>query len=1240
VQGSSWSSAQVPGGITVVHQRSLPATYTYVPTCDPVWDATAYPSASSYEEWSWDIAKSVDHQAALVSPGSSETFRYTVIVTPSPVDGSARTTVTVGVEIINRAPFAQSDLSGILITIGGAKATYTLPAQIGPSGTAIVVATREYPSALADGTTIPIAVTLPDGSARSAQAVVSKSEPGRTVILNDTFASDPDAHNGVGIPDGIELDAVDGPFEFTYTVDLGATPAGEDISAYPNTACIVGDEVGRLCDRVTVEVVRGKDLSITKVATATATLEHAWAVTKQVWDGSGWADYAEQAATGRLTDFTYRLTATPLGSRVTAINLSGVVFVKNPNGYDVEVTSLTFAPDLPSGAATCTYNEQQVLTVPAGATNFEIRYDCDFTEVPSTAANALRDGSIAATLTWNAAEVRSAEGEATATFPFEWAITRAQDTLTVSDDLAGQSWTFDYAAGSQVKEYQLSHECGTVVTNTAVSDLGHTDTADALALCPLTVAARSGAEGALHYEWAIDKLVTSDSLVRVAPGQGAAFDYLLTVTANPVEDTTTATVVVTLSNPNPVTQPVKSLVISIDGEDVTPSHAGTLGAGMNTTVTATKTWPGTVQRSVVVTVRYDGDVILADTVAVNPTITGQQAILSDEFPELAAQNSGRLTLFASEQAGPTEWTLTYTAERGAVETFEGTTGYPNQACLAIDGSDRLVCDSATVAVVRGLPLAVDKTVEATYSVDHQWTLTKEVCAKFSGEPGSYTCDGGWASEAQASLPASSAGFLYRVTATPDGDGAITAQGLRGKIVITNPNGWDVAVTKVIDLAVVALPHTSCTVADAPSRTNPLPLQAGGQVELDYACTFSVFDSATSLPGGFNTVVIAWDNHSASETSAFATRRFDFASAAIAWVRSDTNYAITVTDTLTEPFGGRFDAGASVNEYVVDHECGQYVTNTASSEATASASTTALVPCPLSARAEARATAGRSYSWDISKSASPAEEVRVDKGQDATFDYQVAVTATVIEGKTIVTVTGTLFNDNPLAQPVDNLTVTIDGRSVATDAPAMIVPGETAFTATATVDGVRDVPWTATYAGNFVGHGTVQPTVEESANQVTLSDTFAEFDAKFPGDAVVLTASPEELQWVFEYTAERGATPTDLPHSEYPNTACLLGSDVPQQCADANVKVVRGLDLTATKLVVGTAKVEHAWDLVKQICDGTYDATAGTCTAGAGQAGWTSTATQMADATGRAEFAYRVIARPLPSTLGDVTLTGS
>ncbi|MCL1900397.1 MAG: hypothetical protein FWG11_07820, partial [Promicromonosporaceae bacterium] len=671
---------------------------------------------------------------------------------------------------------------------------------------------------------------------------------------------------------------------------------------------------------------------------------------------------------------------------------------------------------------------------------------------------------------------------------------------------------------------------------------------EALVLCPLVPTVSTDSSAALHYTWEIGKSVDHNS-ARVNPGVAETFGYTVTVTATKHEDRTEVSVTVSLANHNPVSRPIDGLIVDIGGQTYRPELTE-IGAKGAETFTFSRQW-AQVQPSVPVTVTYAGQTVYAETVTPRPGVTGDTVTLRDTFPEFG----GDVTI----QASDTEtWAYQYEAARGDAESTEGVSTYKNQACIAgVDVDEG--CANVVVKVVRGLPLTVSNSAVAVYNVDHSWELRKQVCAEViehAADGAPLACaEDGWADEAVFPMAAASGDFLYRVEAIPNGAGAINAASIQGEIVISNPNAWPVAVTRVIDLALIDLPDIACTVEHAPTPGRPLLVAAGGVETLAYTCALGVPEGVTTLPHGPSAVAITWDNTRGSQASAHATRSFDLGFTPIEWTRADTNDAVSVTDTLTADFGGRFDQpSALINEYTAtNEECGLWVENVATltsntDEHSAEATTNAIVPCPLELGFEHESLAGLHYTWNIDKSVDHGDDIPIiiEEGMAETFGYAIEVTAIRVEHGTTVDIAATLVNHNPLPQAVLPLTAIMNGVSVEfAGMPASLGAGESVTVhASHTWENqvLTEIQVSVLYNQTEAFAATVNPDPTVVGDTVTLGDTFPEFSAWVGSEVTLLaTGAVEGIDtWRLEYPADRGL---GLSENDYTNTACLAGDGV-------------------------------------------------------------------------------------------------
>jgi hypothetical protein len=162
-------------------------------------------------------------------------------------------------------------------------------------------------------------------------------------------------------------------------------------------------------------------------------------------------------------------------------------------------------------------------------------------------------------------------------------------------------------------------------------------------------------------------------------------------------------------------------------------------------------------------------------------------------------------------------------------------------------------------------LTVSKTATPAFTRTYAWTITKDVDKTLVEQIGG------------------TATFNYTIRVTHDA-GTDSAWAVTGKITVVNPNLDDVAGVDVTD----AISGGDCAVTAGTGLTIP----AGGDVSVDYVCTFS------SNPGsGTNTATATWPDIGSPNTSATGTADFIFGAPT-----SQVDECVAVSDSYAGTLG--------------------------------------------------------------------------------------------------------------------------------------------------------------------------------------------------------------------------------------------------------------------------------------------------------------------------------------------------
>ncbi|MDR0483008.1 MAG: VWA domain-containing protein [Cellulomonadaceae bacterium] len=696
------------------------------------------------------------------------------------------------------------------------------------------------------------------------------------------------------------------------------------------------------------------------------------------------------------------------------------------------------------------------------------------------------------------------------------------------------------------------------------------------------------------YDWSLTK--TNDvgsGVVRVQAGATQDVEYTLTAQAARVADSGfTATGTVTLTNDQSIARTYNTANITVNGATVTTEPSGTV------TVPAKS---GSTNGSVTVKVTANFGAITAAPAAARVTVAGlgggradvtssvagftlntplanATAVLSDEFPEFAAQLGAVEVNAADALAGKDfTYTVTYSADNDALvgsdvaDRVIGTCQASEDAAGGIEGTRfvnkaTLTWDAdvakakSTVELCAGQDLTVAKSVDATLVRKLDWDVSKKVL-----NPSAPTATTEWQDAASKKVENvdGTAQFTYQVTATPlpmtDATWAVT-----GTITMSNPNPWPVT-AQVKDFPSFK-DAAECTVVTEADSTEGFVVPASGSRTVTYECDF-VEGAARPADTATNTAGIKWD--AAEAFSAGSRAKSD--AMPVTFVTDPANlldeYTVTVTDsnvdnhtlcgedTCTATWNA--DLTPTVFEYTVNvnptsdiapitcnsSAASDWTVNTAA--LSTGAEDTADV-CVWDSRPEATLLFTGSYDvnygWDIAKSVDKTTVQQATPGSDVDFTYTLDVTAskTFSGANASGTITVTNTSATPLAWSEITPTVVVNttGGTVTFTKPA-----DEEFLA-AGAEGVIQVRWVAAKAtGQPSGMFRVDVTafgqsilnvpnalatvfaftnadVTEHGRFADITDTFTEFAGVTGLDAEKVLAQGGTQQFI--YTASRGA----------------------------------------------------------------------------------------------------------------------
>ena len=881
---------------------------------------------------------------------------------------------------------------------------------------------------------------------------------------------------------------------------------------YTNTAVI--DETDQ-SDTQTVKVCVGKDLTVSKTATASKDRLYKWLIDKSV------DETRIDIAFGGAATFNYDVTVTPNGYEDSGYVLGGTITIVNPNDWEDVTVGVADTLDL---GGSCAIIEAGPYVVPADD-SLVLHYTC--TSDGSTTKNTVD-------VTWDKDTYHTPTGAATNFAAVSFALDMVTNkVITVIDDKTDPAnpvtlGIWDWTDGAHTFEYSLVKEgvAGTCTdyTNTAVIDETDQSDTQTVKVCvgkDLTVSKTAAGTFDREYLWDISKDADKTS-VNIALGGLATFNYTVDVWQTGISDSGwTLSGVITLQNPN-------------DWEDITlTSLTDVVDNGGLCTVAA---GPYVVPKSGSLNLNYSCSFASAPSSysGINTaTATWDKAAFFT--PNGLASGEKEFTL---TQLGGTNKTIhvtdTYGGELGSVTATDiepwatgkfnytrdiagvgGTcTDYDNTATITETKQDA----SKKVEVCVGLDPTVTKTADATYTKTWTWTIDK-------GEFGLYQLFAG---------ESVTHDYLVKVEAT-DTDSAWL---ISGTIRVTNPNDWEaieVDVTDAVDVGGGAV----CTVVDGVDVAVP----ASSYVDLSYSCTFS----SKPLYTGVNTALAVWD-----KAAYFTPTGTASGTAAVNFVMNNEALpTITVDDDNLKDeswSATRADAEWSYSkDYVcssdpTDYKDGYYtytVTNTATINETGDKDSTDVIVKCYNPTVTKTAAGGyeRTYKWLIDKSVDRTS-ASVFVGELVEFNYTVLVTPNgFMDHDFVLAGEITVVNPHPteaitvdVTDYVDLAGVTcevVDGMDVVVDPASSKV-----FDYTCTGDDLADatintveVDWTA-YSGDDEVTGTASATVAvlfPETPAVEYDKTINVYDDKTnPGAPVYLGEVTWENTGTFNYSITKEA----------------------------------------------------------------------------------------------------------------------
>ena len=599
----------------------------------------------------------------------------------------------------------------------------------------------------------------------------------------------------------------------------------------PETAESIELDPGETVTCTFTNTLNAYDLTVTKTATPSYTRTYSWDIYKNVDKTTA------NIPDGGSATFNYTVGVTHNSGTDSAWQIAGSITVDNPNSFDVTGVDITDAT--PGG--TCTVDDGTDLTIAAGG-DATVSSTCTFASNPESGTNTT-------TATWADFGTGNTSASGTANYDFT-SVTPAivNGSVNVTDTLGGSFGPVYYIDPSP-KEFTYSHTfygvggtC-TKYDNTATITENGDFAKQTVEVCiglDLTVEKTAAGTYDRTYHWLIDKDV-DDTLIEIAAGGTATFNYDVTVTPNGFTDSGwTLGGTITVANPNDwqtITADVTDLAnigggvvcTVVGGTGVVVPMATVAGPG-EVTLNYSCTFTGEPAYTGLNTATADWS---GDLDAVSPTTSdsGTAAIgltLDQETYKVITVVDDKTDPLNPVTLGTWDWadgahTFEYALDKDGVD---GTcTDYTNTA--VIDETDQ--DDSQTVTVCVGIDLTVAKTGAGTFDREYFWEIFKDVDKNY------------------VTAFSTNVTFNYTVIVNQTGF-EDSGWEVHGTITIANPNDWE-AIT-LTSLADMVDNGGTCTVA-----AGPYVIPANGSLDVNYSCSYAADPSSYS---GLNTATATWD----------------------------------------------------------------------------------------------------------------------------------------------------------------------------------------------------------------------------------------------------------------------------------------------------------------------------------------------------------------------------------------------
>jgi hypothetical protein len=670
----------------------------------------------------WRISKDVDQTLVKIADGGSYTFHYTVNVEQTGISDTGWT-LSGKITLTNPNDWQDITLTGLtdVVDNGGTCTVDPGPYKVLAGKTLDVNYSCSYASApnSFSGTNTAIATWdkaaafTPNNSA-SGSAPFTQSQLGatnKTVHVTDSYGGD------LGT-----VTATDGaPFaKGTFTYDRTESGVAGNCTKYDNTATIT--ETNQTASK-TVTLCVGKDLTVTKTATASKSRTYKWLIDKTVDKTK--IDIPDD---GTAT-FNYSVKVTPDGYTDSGYTLGGSIIIANPN--DWQDVTVDVADTLDTGG-TCSINEAAPYVVKAND-SLTLHYTC--TTDGTTTKNT-------ATVSWDKAAYHTPNASASADAAVSFGVSgETNRTITVIDDKTDPLnpvtlGAADFFVGPFTFTYSLDKKgvagkC-TDYTNTAVIDKTDKSDSQEVTVCvgkDLTVTKTATPWFTRTWDWKITKAY--DGTYDLFAGATVSHGYEVTVTPTSKDSGWVVNGKITVTNPNDWEVITANVTDVVDNGGTCTVYGSPVDVPANGSVALdyTCTWgeeaPSSASGRNVATASWDKTTFFtpnasasggADFTFSEPTTTVNPVITVDD-DNLTGE------IWSADRAYA-EWTYTkdFTCSADPAEYTDGKYSFDLTNTAKINETGQT--DTATVDVNCYAPKVV-KSAATYWNRDWDWTITKD-----------------------------------------------------------------------------------------------------------------------------------------------------------------------------------------------------------------------------------------------------------------------------------------------------------------------------------------------------------------------------------------------------------------------------------------------------------------------------------------------------------------------------------